>query len=107
MDEKRDLKTVKEEIIEKLEDVIDPELGVDIVNLGLIYQIDLDQDGACVIQMTLTTMGCPLTDLLADMVDNALQPVPEIESIDVKFVWEPAWTIARMSRYAKMALGIH
>ncbi|MCP9312329.1 metal-sulfur cluster assembly factor [Liquorilactobacillus satsumensis] len=107
MDEKRDLKTVKEEIIEKLEDVIDPELGVDIVNLGLIYQIDLDKDGACVIQMTLTTMGCPLTDLLADMVDNALQPVPEIESIDVKFVWEPAWTIARMSRYAKMALGIH
>ncbi|KRL04216.1 metal-sulfur cluster assembly factor [Liquorilactobacillus oeni] len=107
MVEKETLAELKEEIIEKLEDVVDPELGVDIVNLGLVYQIDLDQTGVCVVKMTLTTMGCPLTDILADMVERALQPIPAVKKVDVKFVWEPAWTISRMSRYAKMTLGIH
>mgnify|MGYP000313645641 FL=1 len=57
--------------------------------------------------MTLTTMGCPLTDLLADLVTNALGDVEEIKKVDVKFIWEPAWTTDRMTSYAKMALGIH
>ena len=92
---------IKEEILDRLEMVTDPELGVDIVNLGLVYAIDLTEDGICVVSMTLTTMGCPLTDLLADLVTNALGDV------DVKFIWEPAWTKDRMTSYAKMALGIH
>ena len=71
---------IKEEILDRLEMVTDPELGVDIVNLGLVYAIDLTEDGICVVSMTLTTMGCP---------------------------WEPAWTTDRMTSYAKMALGIH
>ncbi|KRL39070.1 metal-sulfur cluster assembly factor [Liquorilactobacillus uvarum] len=107
MENQRDQETIKNEILEKLEDVIDPELGVDIVNLGLVYEINLNEAGLCEIQMTLTTMGCPLTDVLADMVDRALVSVPEIEKVDVKFVWEPAWSIDKMTRYAKMALGIH
>ena len=58
----RDSKTIKNDIIEHLAQVIDPELNVDVVNLGLIYEIDLDQDGICLINMTLTTPACPLTD---------------------------------------------
>lgn len=98
---------IKEEILDRLEMVTDPELGVDIVNLGLVYAIDLTEDGICVVSMTLTTMGCPLADLLADLVTNALGDVEEIKKVDVKFIWEPAWTTDRMTSYAKMALGIH
>ena len=98
---------IKEKILDRLEMVTDPELGVDIVNLGLVYAIDLTEDGTCVVSMTLTTMGCPLTDLLADLVSNALGDVEEIKKVDVKFIWEPAWTTDRMTSYAKMALGIH
>ena len=98
---------IKEEILDRLEMVTDPELGVDIVNLGLVYAIDLTEDGVRVVSMTLTTMGCPLTNLLADLVTNALGDVEEIKKVDVKFIWEPAWTTDRMTSYAKMALGIH
>lgn len=103
----RNVEDVKDEIIEKLENVIDPELGVDIVNLGLIYEIDLDSAGSCEIKMTLTTMGCPLTDVLAEMIERELQPIAEVNQVNIDFVWEPAWTIDKMTRYARMALGIH
>ncbi len=103
----RSTKEIKDDIISNLQTVIDPELAIDIVNLGLIYNIDLQDDGTCLIEMTLTTIGCPLTNVLADMVEAALQDVPEIKKVDVEFIWEPEWTIDRMTRYAKMALGIH
>lgn len=103
----RDKQSIKNEIIQQLATVIDPELHVDIVNLGLIYTIDLDSDGICLIEMTLTTMGCPLTNVLATMVVEAVRKVPEVKNVDVEFVWEPAWTVDRMSRLAKLTLGIH
>ncbi|SEM49457.1 Metal-sulfur cluster biosynthetic enzyme [Ligilactobacillus sp. WC1T17] len=103
----RSKEAIKEDILDRLEMVIDPELGVDIVNLGLVYAIDLQDDGTCVVSMTLTTMGCPLTNLLSDLVTNALSDVAEIKQVEVKFVWEPAWSTDRMTSYAKMALGIH
>ncbi len=52
-------------------------------------------------------MGCPLTNVLADMVIKAVKEVPEVKNVDVEFVWEPAWTIDRMSRFAKLSLGVH
>ena len=55
-----ELESIKERVLAALEQVIDPELGIDIVNLGLIYEVELEQDGFCLIKMTLTTMGCPL-----------------------------------------------
>ena len=77
------IETIKTRILNALEDVIDPELGIDIVNLGLIYEIRFDGDtGHTEIDMTLTTMG------------------------EVKLVWYPAWTVEKMSRYARIALGI-
>ena len=97
----RSNKEVRDDIIEKLTTVVDPELNIDIVNLGLIYNVDLDEDGICLVEMTLTTMG------LADMVTRALRDIPEIKNVDVEFVWEPMWTTDRLSRYAKLALGIH
>ncbi|HIY58120.1 MAG TPA: metal-sulfur cluster assembly factor [Candidatus Tetragenococcus pullicola] len=90
-----------------LETVIDPELGIDIVNLGLIYDLEFDSEtGDTVIKMTLTTMGCPLADILTDNIHDALQEVPEVKNIEVKLVWYPAWSTDKMSRYARIALGI-
>ncbi|KRN19912.1 hypothetical protein FD14_GL001540 [Secundilactobacillus similis DSM 23365 = JCM 2765] len=90
-----------------LEDVIDPELGIDMVNLGLIYGVDVDDDGKCVITMTLTTMGCPLGNLLSDQITSAVESVEGVTSCDIDLVWEPAWDMTKMSRFAKVALGIH
>lgn len=103
----RDSKEIKDDIVKQLATVVDPELGVDIVNLGLVYTIDLDDEGICLIEMTLTTMGCPLTNVLADMVTQAVKKVPEVKNVDVEFVFEPAWSIDRMSRFAKLTLGVH
>ena len=103
----RDKQSIKDDIVQRLATVIDPELHIDIVNLGLVYTIDLDNDGIWLIEMTLTTMGCPLTNVLADMVIKAVKEVPEVKNVDVEFVWEPAWTIDRMSRFAKLSLGVH
>lgn len=97
---------IKDRILEALEMVIDPELGIDIVNLGLVYEIRFAQDGHTEIDMTLTTMGCPLADLLTDQIHDVMREVPEVTNVDVKLVWYPVWTIDKMSRYARIALGV-
>jgi len=103
----QEIKEIKDRILMALETVIDPELGIDIVNLGLIYDLEFDSEtGDTVIKMTLTTMGCPLADILTDNIHDALQEVPEVKNIEVKLVWYPAWSTDKMSRYARIALGI-
>lgn len=97
---------IKDRILEALEMVIDPELGIDIVNLGLVYEIRFEQDGRTEIDMTLTTMGCPLADLLTNQIHDVMKDVPEVTNVEVKLVWYPAWTVDKMSRYARIALGI-
>lgn len=98
---------IKEQILLALETVIDPELGIDIVNLGLVYEVAFNgETGHTMIKMTLTTMGCPLADVLTDNIHDALSEVEEVGEIEVKLVWYPAWTTDRMSRYARIALGI-
>lgn len=97
---------LKDRILTALETVIDPELGIDIVNLGLIYGLNLDENGLCTIDMTLTTMGCPLTDVLTDSIHKALADVAEVKEVSVNLVWYPAWDTSKMSRYARIALGI-
>ena len=70
----QEVEVIKEQILAALEMVIDPELGIDIVNLGLIYEVDFDpENGETVIKMTLTTMGCPLADILTDSIHDALK----------------------------------
>lgn len=100
------LSNIKNQIMEAMEQVIDPELGIDIVNLGLIYEVNVFNGGYCEVKITLTTMGCPLADVITEDILNAMDSVPEITETDVKLVWYPAWDTTRMSRYARIALGI-
>lgn len=99
-------KKVEASIMDALTTVIDPELRVDIVNLGLINAVDINSIGDVTINMTLTTMGCPLISVLEEMIAEALKILPEVKTTKVELTWEPAWEIDRMSRYAKMALGL-
>lgn len=95
-------------VMAALEKVIDPELGIDLVNLGLIYGVQVDEDtGECIITMTLTTMGCPLGDFLNDAITEAATSVDGVKTCKINLVWEPAWGIDKMSRFAKIALGLH
>ena len=101
------METLKDRVIEALENVIDPELGIDIMNLGLVYDVKMSDDNKhAIVDMTLTSMGCPLAPIIIEQVETAMLGVDEIESVDVNIVWEPAWTKDRMSRYAKIALGV-
>ena len=97
---------MKDRIMKALENVIDPELGIDIVNLGLVYDVDMDEEGKVVVTMTLTAMGCPLAGMISDEVKRALSDIPEVQDAEVNIVWNPPWSKDRMSRMAKIALGI-
>ncbi|MDY0407871.1 metal-sulfur cluster assembly factor [Paracerasibacillus soli] len=97
---------LKDNILGALENVIDPELGIDIINMGLVYNVALDDNGLCTVTMTLTTMGCPLAGHIEADVRRALSDIPEIKDIDVNIVWDPPWGKDKMTRYAKIALGI-
>lgn len=101
----RDSETIKNDIIAQLATVIDPELNVDVVNLGLVYEIDLDEDGICLINMTLTTLACPLTEVLISGITEAVKKVDEVKNVDVEFVWYPVWSPDRMSDAAKKYFG--
>ncbi|ATP39114.1 DNA methyltransferase [Solibacillus sp. R5-41] len=97
---------MKDSMFSALENVIDPELGIDIVNLGLVYDVDLTDEGSATVTMTLTSMGCPMAPVIIDQVQTALGELPEVKETEVNIVWQPAWSKDNMSRYAKMALGI-
>lgn len=98
--------SLKDNILGALELVVDPELGIDIVNLGLVYDLKLSEDGVLTVDMTLTSMGCPLAGIIVDQVKNAVSDIPEVKDTVVNIVWNPPWSKDRMSRYAKIALGI-
>jgi metal-sulfur cluster biosynthetic enzyme len=87
-----------------LTQVVDPELGLDIVDLGLVYDIKVELPVARV-TMTLTTPGCPLHDTMTDGVRESLLRLPGVEEVDVKLVWEPRWSPDRMTPEAKRRLG--
>jgi metal-sulfur cluster biosynthetic enzyme len=93
-----------ETITECLREVYDPELGVNIVDLGLIYDLQF-VEGKVTVVMTLTTPGCPMHDMIVGGVERALEMLPEVLSVDVQVVWEPAWSPALMSDEAKQDLG--
>lgn len=97
---------MKDSMMAALENVIDPELGIDIVNLGLVYDVQLADDDIAKVTMTLTSIGCPMGPQIVDQVKTALGELPEVKETDVNIVFNPPWSKENMSRYAKIALGI-
>ncbi len=93
----------KEQLFEKLNEVIDPELGVGIVDLGLVYDVR-QEDGHVEVEMTLTSGGCPAGPQLTQMVKDALVDVAK--EVDVEIVWDPAWTPKRIKPEVAAILGI-
>ncbi|MGE3770720.1 MAG: SUF system Fe-S cluster assembly protein [Bdellovibrionales bacterium] len=92
-------------IIAALRTVFDPEIPVNIYDLGLIYKIDIGEGGHVKIDMTLTAPGCPVAGEMPGMVAVAAETVEEVKEATVNLVWEPAWTKDRMSEDARLALG--
>ena len=94
----------KEQVYDRLKIVMDPELYVDIVSLGLIYKVSV-KNNKIKVTMTLTTPGCPLAPEIDRLVREAVKPLGQSE-VEIKLVWEPAWTKDRMSEEAKLQLGM-
>lgn len=88
-----------------LKRVLDPELNINVVDLGLIYDISLSDERAVSITMTLTTPGCPLHDSIVSGVRYCVQELEEIDEVDVQLVWEPAWSPERMTEDGLRAIG--
>lgn len=93
------------QVYEALRLVYDPELGINVVDLGLIYGVDLREDGTLLITMTLTTPGCPLHTSIAEGVAAALDTVPELPGGEIRLVFEPPWDPSRMTAEGRRELG--
>ena len=92
-------------IYEALHNVYDPELGVNIVDLGLVYNVDLREDGFVTITMTLTTPGCPMHESIGEGVGAALQPIEGVTGGTIQLVWEPRWEPSMMTDEGRAELG--
>jgi FeS assembly SUF system protein len=95
-----------DDIVTALKSVYDPEIPADIYELGLIYRIDIGDDRAVTIDMTLTTPNCPSAQELPSMVENAAASVPGVGPVHVNIVWDPPWDPSRMSDEARMVLNM-
>jgi FeS assembly SUF system protein len=95
-----------QDIVAALKTVFDPEIPADIYELGLIYKVDIRDDRAVAIEMTLTTPNCPAAEELPIMVENAVASVPGVQSAEISVVWEPVWSPDRMSDEARLVLNM-
>ena len=101
-----ELKAFGDELIAALKTVYDPEIPVDIYELGLIYKVDVADNKDVAVDMTLTAPGCPVAGEMPGMVKTALETVPGIGEVTVKMVFDPPWTPERMSEEAKLELNM-
>jgi len=93
-------------VIEALRGIHDPEIPVNIYDLGLIYRLDIDDDGNVAIQMTLTTPACPVAGSMPGQVECAVREVPGVRSAKVELVWDPPWTRDRLDDFTRLELGL-
>ncbi|MFN8233356.1 MAG: metal-sulfur cluster assembly factor [Actinomycetota bacterium] len=96
----------REQVLEALRSVYDPELGINIVDLGLVYEVEVSDLGDVDVTYTLTTMGCPLGPLIEDQMRQILAAVPGVGEVRPEMVLRPAWSPEMMSEEAKAALGV-
>ncbi|ACS89195.1 hypothetical protein TSIB_0127 [Thermococcus sibiricus MM 739] len=99
-------KITKEMVLEKLKEVIDPEIGIDVVNLGLIYELKINPDNTVYVKMTMTTPGCPLTMWLLQAVEQKILEIPGVKDAEIELTFDPPWTPDRISEEVKKKLGM-
>ncbi|HYU33119.1 MAG TPA: SUF system Fe-S cluster assembly protein [Thermoanaerobaculia bacterium] len=97
---------VENAIVEALRTVYDPEIPVNIYELGLIYDLDLQADGAVHVKMTLTSPACPVAGSLPGEVQKKIEEVPGVSSAEIELVWDPVWNPSMMSEAARLQLGM-
>ncbi|OQX72541.1 MAG: DNA methyltransferase [Campylobacteraceae bacterium 4484_4] len=95
----------KEQVFDAIRKVIDPEVGFNLVEMGLIYDAIIDDDNNVKVVMTLSTRGCPLHQMLTQWVKDAVKELPGVGEVEVEVVWEPAWNISMADDNVKKALG--
>ena len=96
---------IRQQVEDALKTVNDPELGIDIVNLGLVYDIPVNEDGDVKVDFTLTTMGCPIAPLIDEQIKEATAHIEGIGEVSTELVMYPPWTPEKMTPLAKSALG--
>lgn len=96
----------EEDVRESLRQIVDPEIGINIVDLGLVYETSIDDQGLVAITMTLTSPGCPLSGYIGTAVESAVTDLEGVKDVDVDIVWSPPWNPSMMSEDAKLELGI-
>ncbi len=101
-----DPEALREPIIAALRTVYDPEIPVNLYDLGLIYRIDIAPTGDVAIDMTLTAPGCPVAGMMPMLVKRAVEQVEDVGQVDVRLVWDPPWSPERMSDEARLQLGL-
>ena len=101
-----DQSQIEKLVIDALQTVYDPEIPVNIYELGLIYVCDVDAAGKVEVQMTLTAPGCPVAGSMPGMVEDAVAAVEGVSDVSVELVWEPPWDPSRMSEAARLELGM-
>ena len=97
---------LKDKVIEEIKKIYDPEIPVNIYELGLIYDIDIDQNNNVKIKMTLTTPNCPVAESLPNEVKNSIKEIKEVKNVDLDLVWYPPWNKSMMSEAAKLELNL-
>ena len=98
--------SLEEKVIAAMKSVYDPEIPVNIYDLGLIYEVNISDDRVVDVKMTLTAPGCPVAGILPGQVECAIKDVDEVKDAHVELVWDPPWTKDRMSDEAKLELGM-
>ena len=97
---------LKDKVILEIKKIFDPEIPVNIYELGLIYKIEVNEKKEVNLEMTLTSPNCPVADSLPKMVKKNIEELSEISSVEIKLVWDPPWTKDKMSEAAKLELNI-
>lgn len=100
-----DLLKIEQEVIQLLKNVYDPEIPVNVYDLGLIYKIDIDDNNNLELTMTLTAPNCPIADQVVEEVKQKVSEHPELTSVSINLVFEPSWSADMMSDEAKLVLG--
>jgi metal-sulfur cluster biosynthetic enzyme len=95
----------EDQVRDALRHVVDPELGINIVDLGLVYEVDVSPEGVVHVEYTLTTMGCPIGPLIEHQMESFLTGMPGVSQVEAEMVLRPPWTPEMMSEEAKAALG--